>query len=298
MEVVAADGVLCDISQRLAANDLSVSCLLQANDDPHQFQLTPRQSRELRQARLVLINGYNLTPALRPGPNSLAVAELAVPDSPLLAQPDSHDHDHSPSDSHQHGDRDPHVWNDPRQAAAMVQLVSQRLQQLKPEAAAAISRRASAMGRSLEALHRWNQEQFSGLRNPRSLASSHRGFASLARAYGLTELALVDAGSSGASLRPQALAASLEQLRQLRPGRLFSEQLPASRALQRISSLSGIPVATEPLRADGLAPGSGGGSADLMTTLTGNTCLIVTSLGGHCNRQGQHQLIAGWQAIR
>jgi len=93
-------------------------------------------------------------------------------------------------------------------------------------------------------------------------------------------------------------AACLEQLRQLRPGRLFSEQLPASRALQRISSLSGIPVAAEPLRADGLAPGSGGGSADLMTTLTGNTCLIVTSLGGHCNRQGQHQLIAGWQAIR
>ncbi|MFM2123263.1 MAG: hypothetical protein RLZZ589_1700, partial [Cyanobacteriota bacterium] len=69
VDLVAADGALCDITRRLADNDLAVGCLLGPNDDPHQLQLTPQRSRQLRQARLVLINGYGLTPALenRPG---------------------------------------------------------------------------------------------------------------------------------------------------------------------------------------------------------------------------------------
>ncbi|MEB3209461.1 MAG: zinc ABC transporter substrate-binding protein, partial [Synechococcus sp.] len=63
-DVIAADGVLCDLARRLAAADLEVHCLLRPGDDPHQFRLTPQQSRELSQAPLVLINGYGLTPAL------------------------------------------------------------------------------------------------------------------------------------------------------------------------------------------------------------------------------------------
>ena len=109
-EVIAADGVLCDITQRLAAGDLRVSCLLQPGDDPHQFRLTPQQSRELSQAQLVLINGYGLTPALasadKPGTSqtkTVAVAELSVPNSPALeAGPPK------TADSHQHHDGDGH----------------------------------------------------------------------------------------------------------------------------------------------------------------------------------------------
>ena len=60
-EVVAADGVLCDLTQRLAGSDLQVACLLQPGDDPHQFHLTPQQSQQLKGAQLVLINGYGPT---------------------------------------------------------------------------------------------------------------------------------------------------------------------------------------------------------------------------------------------
>jgi len=302
-EVVAGDGVLCDLSRRLAGQAIRVTCLLGPNDDPHHFQLSPRHSQELRQARLVLINGYGLTPALSRIPGAVPVAELAVPNSPRLASGPAHDHDHDITHGverggeHTHGDRDPHVWHDPRQAAALVRAVSGRLQTLKPSAAPAIQRREQAMLQTLGALHRWNQRQFASLPSrpgARTLATGHRSLSSLSRAYGLQELAVVDGLSSSDNLRPQAMAAAVAQLRRQNPAALFSEQWPAGKALSRISALSGIPLASAPLRSDGLSPEG----ADLLTTLTTNTCLIVSSGGGRCDRASQQQLIQRWQAIR
>lgn len=285
--VIAADGALCDITQRLAANDLRVTCLLEGDADPHQLQLSPDQTRQLRQAQLVLINGYGLTPALESLPTAVKVAEEAVPDSPALSGNDPHNH----HDGHGHGDRDPHVWHDPRQAEAMVTLVSQQLQKLAPTRSSQILARAQAMQNDLQALHRWNRRQFATLPQPRVLASGHRAFASLARAYDLEELALLDATSSSATLRPQVLTAVVDQLKRRRVSSLFAEQLPPPRTLERISSISGVPLAPRPLRADSAG-------TNLMATLTDNTCLIVNSLGGRCDASGAAKLMQQWTAIR
>ncbi|MCP9941815.1 zinc ABC transporter substrate-binding protein [Cyanobium sp. ATX 6E8] len=297
-EVIAGDGVLCDITQRLAADDLRVSCLLQPGDDPHQFRLTPQQSRELSQAQLVLINGYGLTPSLAGQSKAVAVAERAVPGSPeLKALQDSHG-DHHEEGGHDHGDRDPHVWHDPSQASAMVQLVAQQLEQLKPAARPRIAARGRAMTAVLGQLDRWNRQQLDTIPAPRPLASGHRAFASLARAYGLQELPLVDSMSSSDNLRPQAFQAVVKQLKQEQVPMLFSEQLPPSKALQRISAFSGVPLSAEPLVADGLALAGDGSATSLVATLSANTCLIVNGLGGRCDRASQEALIESWQAIR
>ena len=280
--MIAADGALCDITRRLAAGDPPVSCLLGPGDDPHQLQLTPSQSNALRSAKLVLINGYGLTPALDRLPAGIRVAELAVPDSPDLKAGSSGD---------DHAGRDPHVWNDPRQAAALVREASEQLLRLNPGQATAIRRRTLRMESALSDLHRWNQRQFATIPGQPTLASGHRAFASLARAYNLRELAVLDADSDSDSLRPQRLASVLQQLKAQRVRTLFAEQLPAPKALERISALSGVPIATRPLLADN-------GGDNLMTTLTGNTCLIVEQLGGRCDHVGEARLQRQWREIR
>ena len=303
VDVIAADGALCDITRRLAASSLKVDCLLGPSDDPHQLQLTPAQTSQINQAKLLLINGYGLTPALDKLSRAVKVAEIAVPNSPDLndgghgdkhSQTD-HEHDHAHQDdgeaAHLHGDQDPHVWHDPRQAAAMVKLVRQKLEQLNPQAAAQIQARSEAMQRSLNALDRWNREQFSTVPPPRVLASGHRAFASLARAYQLKELPVIDATSTSEALLPQALANVVAALRNQGVRSLFAEQTPASKALLRISSLSGVPLASQALRADSAGD-------NLMATLTTNTCLIVDALGGRCNEASAGALVASWNAIR
>ena len=311
-EVVAADGVLCDLTQRLAGSDLQVACLLQPGDDPHQFHLTPQQSHQLKGAQLVLINGYGLTPALEKQAQAVAVAEQAVPNSPKLEDPagthgedlesSSPDGDNHAEAGHHHGDRDPHVWHDPAQASAMVELVARQLEALKPQASQRIAGRTRAMVALLQHLDRWNRQQFATIPAPPSpLATGHRAFASLARAYGLRELPVVDSLSSSKSLRPQTFAAVLAQLKIERVTMLFAESLPASKSLQRISSLSGVPIAPAPLVADGLAqaeiPQSAGPSS-LVATLTANTCLIVDGLKGQCDQASRSRLVQQWAAIR
>jgi len=272
VDVIAADGALCDITRRLAASSLKVDCLLGPGDDPHQLQLTPAQTRQINQAKLLLINGYGLTPALDKLSRAVKVAEIAVPNSPDLNDGGhgdkhsqaEHEHNHAHEDNgeaaHLLGDQDPHVWHDPRQAAAMVKLVSTKLEQLDPQAAPQIQARSEAMQRSLNALDRWNREQFSTVPPPRVLG-------------------------------PQALANVVAALRNQGVRSLFAEQTPASKALLRISSLSGVPLASHPLRADSAGD-------NLMATLTTNTCLIVDALGGRCNQASAGALVASWNAIR
>ena len=291
-EVIAADGALCDITRRLAADDVQVNCLLGPDDDPHKLHLTPEQTRQLREAQLLLINGYGLTPALDQRPGAVKVAEIAVPNSPELpANKPADQHEHHHDHGHAHGDQDPHVWHDPRQAAAMTALVSEQLQALDPAVAAQIQARSTAMQASLKALHSWNEQQFDTIPAPRILASSHRAFASLTRAYNLEELPVIDATSTSESLRPQALAAVVSTLKQRQVRSLFAEQNPPSKSLQRISSLSGVPLAQQPLMADTTGD-------SLMATLTRNTCLIVDALGGACNRRSAEALVQRWDAIR
>lgn len=147
------------------------------------------------------------------------------------------------------------------------------------------------MESSLAALHRWNQRQFATIPGRPVLASGHRAFASLARAYNLNELALLDADSASDSLRPQQLRRVLGQLRELRVRSLFSEQHPAPRSLERISALSHVPIAP-----GSLIPDNAGDN--LIGTLTTNTCLIAEQLGGRCDRPAGTALKHQWTAIR
>ena len=298
-QVVAADGVLCDLTQRLAADELAVSCLLQPGDDPHDFRLRPDQKAQISGARLLLISGYDLTPALEALPGAVAVSEQAVP-QPLRLTPEGggqpageHDHD----TGHNHGDYDPHVWHNPRQAAAMAAVIADQLSRLDPPAAEGIQRRSRAMAELLDRLDAWNRDQFNALPKPwPPLASSHRAFASLALTYGFEELPLVDATSTSDALRPDGFRQVIDSLKAGSTPRLFAEQSPPARTLQRISELSGVPIAPVPLAADGLAMGPDG-PLSLMATLVHNTCTIVEGWGGRCDRTEGEALVQAWSRI-
>jgi ABC-type Zn uptake system ZnuABC Zn-binding protein ZnuA len=275
--VVAADGVLCDLTRTLAADQARVVCLIAAGTDPHQAALRPRDRQALAEAKLVLINGYGLTPALQRLQTTapkVAVAEQAVPDHP---------------------GRDPHVWHNSSQAAAMVTVVEGRLLNLLPAAAAAGVRQRSQAARSvLDALGSWTGSQIRTVpQASRVLVTEHRAFGSLARRYGIRELPLLDSFTTAGVLRPASLAAMTKAIRESGTRQLFAESLPISKTLRRVSRSSGVPVNPTPLVADGLAPGR-----STVQTATGNVCTFVNGQGGRCDSDAAEQLAQRWAAIR
>jgi zinc/manganese transport system substrate-binding protein len=274
--VVAVDGVLCDLSRTLAADQARVVCLIPAGRDPHQAVLRPGDRQAIAEACLVLLNGYGLTPALERlsgGAPRVAVAEQAVPSSP---------------------GRDPHVWHDPAQAAAMVRVVEGRLAALLPADAAAVKRRSQAATAVLADLSRWMESQIGTVpARSRVLVTEHRAFSSLARRFGVRELPLLDSFTTAGVLRPASLAAITTAVRESGTRQLFAESLPVSKTLRRISRASGVPVNPAALVADGLAPGR-----STVQTATGNVCTFVSGQGGRCDGAAAEGLARRWASIR
>ena len=281
--VIAGDGVLCDLSQRLAPSQVQVDCLLGPGDDPHHFRLTPSQSQAVAQSSLLLVNGGGLTPALERLPNRVAIVDRLPGPGDLDRQ-------------------DPHLWHDPAQAALMVKEVAAQLAVLVPQSRGEIEARSAALQSLLADLDRWNRRQLAtiplgadGQLPP--VAMAHRALSSYSGAYGLQEMPLVDQDSTSSSLRPAQFAAVVAQLGQRRVPALFREPGEIGRSMQRISELSGVPIAPTPLVVDGLARAADGRPRSLMATMVANTCALSQGLKGQCDSDAGARLQQQWEAI-
>jgi manganese/iron transport system substrate-binding protein len=184
----------------------------------------------------------------------------------------------------------------------MVREVAAQLAVLAPQSRGEIEARSAALQALLVDLDRWNRRQLAtiplgpdGQRPP--VAMAHRALSSYSGAYDLQEMPLVDQDSTSSSLRPAQFAAVVSQLGQRRVPALFREPGEIGRSLQRISDLSGVPIAPTPLVVDGLARAADGRSLSLMATLVANTCALSQGLKGQCDSDAGARLQQQWQAI-
>lgn len=275
--VMGADGILCDLTRTLAGGQARVVCLIPSGADPHTFALRPSDRRSLAQARLVFINGYDLSPSLKrikaAGP-VVAVAEKAVPRNPTA---------------------DPHLWHDPSNIVAMTHVVSSSLQGLLGSASKGdVQRRRTAAQSVLKDLSAWSRRQIQTVpQKQRVLVSQHKAFSTFTGAYGIRELPVIDDYTTGGLLRPGSLGTINKAIKASGTKAIFAEASPPSKTLRRVSRSSGVPIAPSPLYADGLAP-----NRSLIQTATGNVCTFVNAQGGRCDSAGAKALQQRWAGIR
>ena len=123
--------IVAAVTEGVAEPDL----LLDGTVSPHLDRIKPSVLRSLRKADLVIWVGEGietfLTSAIAQLPESVQVITLAESDLPtLLPLRDSHDHAHKNGD---HNNKlDPHLWLDPVNAAAIADIVAERLAVLYP----------------------------------------------------------------------------------------------------------------------------------------------------------------------
>ena len=78
-------------------------------------------------------------------------------------QPESGNNKEDAHDDHQHGGRDPHIWLNPINVQAMVELLVERLGKLSPENAAAYQQKAQALIQALSRLDQDIAQQMAGI---------------------------------------------------------------------------------------------------------------------------------------
>ena len=275
--VVAVDGTLCDLTRTLAGTAAKVTCLIPPGGDPHGYRLKPSDRQALAKAELVLHTGFGLTPAVKkinsPGP-VIAVGEVAMP---------SYD------------GSDPHVWHDPANSAAMVTVVANSLAPVLPPAErAALAARAAKAKAVFMALGGWGADQFAVLpTNRRVLVTDHKAYSHLTDRYGIEQITMLDSFTTGGVLRPSSLRKITVAVNASGAKTIFVGSLPASKSLKRISRSTGLPLATRPLYAEGVAPGE-----TAVSTAALNICTVVRGQGGSCDQAASKALAQRWTSIR
>ena len=276
-QVVAVDGTLCDITRRLAAGAADVTCLIPPGGDPHAYRLKPSDRQKLAKASLVVHVGFGLTPAVSKISSSapvVAIGELALPGG---------------------AGGDPHVWHNPANSAAMVGVLAQKLTPLvaSGERAGLASRAASAKAVFAD-LGGWAGSQFRSLPSSQKvLVTDHRTYSHLVRRYGLTELAVLDSYTTGGVLRPSSLTKITSAVKGSGAKVIFTPSIPPTKTLRRLSKSTGLPIASTPLYAEGVASGQ-----SAVSTAVSNICTMVAGQGGSCDRSAGGALSSRWASIR
>ena len=104
-------------------------------------------------------------------------------------------------------------------------------------------------------------------------------------AFGLKTISLLDFMGHLGSLRPQTIATVLGELKEENVKVLFAEQKPPSKLLKNLSQQTSTPIAKQQIFVDGLMT-----NGNTVSVAVHNTCTIVNSLGGSCNKSTGKQL--------
>ncbi|HUG31475.1 MAG TPA: metal ABC transporter substrate-binding protein [Acidimicrobiia bacterium] len=271
LSVLATTTIWSDVAAQIVGDDGSVTSLIPAGSDAHEYAPTQQQVAALREADLVIANGLGLEAGLEDILESAEADDVRIhylaPDlDPLEFH---HDDDH--------GDLDPHVWFDPGRVARAAELIADQLAQIDPT----IDWMARADGYVAELL-RLDEEIVGVLQEiaeeRRKLVTNHEALGYFAERYDFEIIGVVIPGGSTLSNPSSAqLARLVEAMSNEEVSTIFAETSQPSRLADAVAAEIGEEVAVVELHTETLGePGSD--SATLIGMLRENAVRISEAL--------------------
>jgi len=214
---------------------------------------------------------------------------------PIAQVPDEgggHHHHH-----HGHGSLDPHVWHDPANIIKMSKVISKNLKKdisiFNRKDRKSINERIDSTESILSGLNGWILDQVSTIpEQDRVLVSKHKAMDYYGAAFGFETVSLLDFLGDSSSLRPENISSTLNMLEEENVKAIFPEQIPASKLLKNLSRQSSVPLASNQIFVDGLMM-----KGNTVSVAVHNTCTIVDSLGGSCDKESGSKLESKWYKL-
>ena len=214
---------------------------------------------------------------------------------PIAQVPDEgggHHHHH-----HGHGGLDPHVWHDPANIIKMSKVISKNLKKdisiFNRKDRKSINERIDSTESILSGLNGWIVDQVSTIpEQDRVLVSKHKAMDYYGAAFGFETVSLLDFLGDSSSLRPENISSTLNMLEEENVKAIFPEQIPASKLLKNLSRQSSVPLASNQIFVYGLMM-----KGNTISVAVHNTCTIVDSLGGSCDKESGSNLESDWYKL-
>lgn len=270
------------LAEQIGGDHVDVTTLTGPGVEPHDLDITPRQTGEMSEAD-VLLYLRGLQPAVDKAvdqagvANTVDAAELTTLETHSSSSGDGHDH--AEGDGHDHGEEegdglDPHVWLDPVKYAQMADGVGAALQKADPEHAADYRENTEALNGKLKNLDKDFRE---GLKNTdsRTFITTHAAFGYLAERYGLDQesIAGVDPESEPSPARMKELQKTAAQEHVTT---VFFETLASDRTAKVLADDTGLRTGVlDPL--EGITDKSKGD--DYLEVMESNLAALQKALG-------------------
>lgn len=272
--VVATTTMIEDLARVLGGDEVYIVGLMKTGEDPHLYDVKPRDATTVRNADLVLMNGLNLEATLadivdaqaRGKVVSLAEHEAIKPltgGAGLAVAPD------------------PHCWMDISYYKHYVTAAAEALGEAAPEHEALFNKRRDAYLKELDELETWVEARFGEVpRTQRVIVTGHDAFAYFGKAYGIEVHGLI-----GISTEQEPKPQDIEKLKKLIRDNNIRAVFPESslsgsliQLLEKVASDTGATVGDE-LYSDSLGePGTPAGT--YLGMMRHNTDTMVEALKG------------------
>ena len=246
------------LASSIAGEHAEIRNLLQESVNLHDYQLTPRDLRQLASADLIIINGLGMETFLERalpnlGPN--AESKLVALSRGLAGQLIPARHDHA-GRGHDHAhDFNPHIWLDPILAAHAATNILTALQKADPAHSADYANNARALIQRLHDLDREIAAKTAPLKSV-PFITYHDAFPYFVRRYGLNLVAVVEQVPEVAP-SPREMRRLLQTIREKKARVLFTEPGGPSRLARQITADADIELAElDPLEIGEFKPGA------------------------------------------
>ncbi len=294
LRVLAIESFLADIAQNVAGQRLTVSSLIPLGVDPHSFELTPGDLRQIVESDVVIINGGGLEEFLQEVLQSASGKWQLIEAAKGLTFREPYEHgaeegeEHTAKsteeevmqgeESHHEHENDPHFWLDPNNVIRYVENIRDGLSQADPAGALVYAQNAETYNERLRELDQWIVTQVEQIPlERRLLVTNHESFGYFADRYGFRVIGTILPGvSTGASPSAQQLAHLIELIKETGAPAIFLETGTNPQLAEQIARDTGVKVVsnlyTHSLSdADGPAP-------TYLDMMRHNTRLIVEAL--------------------
>ena len=240
LDVVASVSFLADIAQNVAGDRFDVHSLVPLETDPHSFDPTPADLREVAGADLMIINGRGLEgPLLRTLEN--AGGEATVVDASADLQSRSPQPGEPPLEA---SETDPHFWLDPVLVKTYVANIRAAFAKTDPDGAAEYKANAAAYTKRLDELDAWIRSQVATIpATSRLLVMNHASHGYYADEYGFLVVGtVIPSVGTGETPTAKQLSELTAAIRASGANAIFAEVEENPKLAEQIAAETGIVV--------------------------------------------------------
>lgn len=237
VEAVASFSVLGDIVQQVGGEHVNVITLVGPNGDPHGFEPTPKNSKQLSKADVVFVSGLGLEGWLERlitasgYKGQVVIASTGVNTRKM--------------DEEGKMVTDPHAWNSMTNGIKYANNVMNALIAADPEDADYFRKRGGEYIQQLEKLDAYAKAQFAAIpTGQRKVLTSHDAFGYFSQEYGVNFLSPVGF-STESEASASGVAALINQIKKEKIKTYFIENQTDPRLVKQIAEASGAQAGGE-----------------------------------------------------